>query len=227
MGRSRKFDYQASIESELAAAPDGLSLDDLLARCGLKVDRSTLFRHLTHLIEIGRVERTGNARASRYRARRGAGADTLPAPAVSRQISVQQAPEFTDRQLPNGAPGLPPAEGRPLREAGGAVPDAIPATAPEYEAVVKKAVRTIVREWKRCSPVNLQIYLSLLVQPEQLDRVAAAVAKELTALHEGDLDRFGLTPEEFRSFIPPDGREAAGAGEGSPGAPPYAPFAPE
>ena len=67
MGRPKKFNYQAVIENKLAEHPDGFSLDELLAFSELKVDRSTLFRHLTRLIERGQAERIGNARASRYR----------------------------------------------------------------------------------------------------------------------------------------------------------------
>jgi len=176
MGRSAKADYQAVIESTLAAHPDGLPLDELLERAGLKVDRSTLFRQLTRLIETGRAERIGDARASRYRL---LGAAPVRAPL---------APPYTER----------------------AEPESVPVVAPEHDAVVKKAVCRIVREWKRCDPVNLQIYLSLLVEPKHLNKVAATVEEELVGLHEGNLARFGLSQAEFSAFIPPAGHEAAG-----------------
>jgi hypothetical protein len=176
MGRSAKADYQAVLESTLATHPDGLPLDELLERSGLKVDRSTLFRHLTRLIETGRAERIGDARASRYRL---LGAAPVRAPL---------APPDTQR----------------------AEPKSVPVEAMEYDAVVKKAVRRIVREWKQCNPVNLQIYLSLLVEPKHLNKVTAAVEEELAGLHEGNLARFGLSQAEFSAFIPPADREAAG-----------------
>lgn len=169
MGRSVKFDYHAAIENSLIAHRDGLALDELLRSSGLDVDRSTLFRHLARLIETGRVERIGNARASRYRI-----PSNAPVPA------------------PLALPGTAHAE-----------PAEVPAAAPDHDAVVKKAVRTIVREWKRFDRVNLQIYLSLMVKPEHLDEVAAAVESELDGLHEGNLDRFGLAPADLAGFIPP------------------------
>ncbi len=176
MGRSVKLDYQAVIKNKLSGYPDGLALDQLLARSGLQVDRSTLFRHLTRLIEKGRAERIGDARASRYRL-----LGEVP-------IRAHLALPYTQR----------------------AEPESVPVEAPECGAVVKKAVRTIVREWKRCNQVNLEIYLSLFVEPQHLNQVAAAVENELAGLHEGNLDKFGLTPAEFSVFIPPASREAAG-----------------
>lgn len=176
MGRSKKFDYQAAIENSLIGHPDGLTLDELLERSGLEVDRSTLFRHLTRLIETGRAERIGDARASRYRALGAA------------PIRANLAPPDTQR----------------------AEAERVPVEVPQLDAAVKKTVRTIVREWKRCSQVNLEIYLSLFVEPRYLNQVAAAVEKELAGLHEGNLDKFGLTPAEFSVFIPPASHEAAG-----------------
>ena len=175
MGRSVKFDYRAAIEDSLTAHPDGLPLDDLLSRSGFNVDRTTLFRHLTRLIEAGRVERIGNARASRYRLH-------------------EIAPVRTELT----APDTQRAE-----------PDRVPIAAPDYGAAVKKAVRTIVREWKRCNRVNLEIYLSLLVPSEHLNDVAAAVERELIGLHEGNLDEFGLSPADFSNFVPPASRDAS------------------
>jgi hypothetical protein len=202
MGRSNKFDYHAVIEKELIAHPDGVSLDELLACCGLKVDRSTLFRHLAQMIEKGRVERTGNARASRYRQLNGARADTDPGGAASPRPTIQPVPESPVSQPANAAPLLSPGEVRPPAETGHADAGSVAAGAAEYETAVKKAVRTVVREWKRCNRVNLQIYHSLLVKPEHLDEVTAAVEKELDGLREGDLARFGLSPTEFRAFTP-------------------------
>jgi len=74
---------------------------------------------------------------------------------------------------------------------------------PDYSAAVKKAVRTIVRDWKRCNRVNLEIYLSLLVGKEHLQTVAATVERELAGLHQGNLADFALTPAEFACFTPP------------------------
>jgi hypothetical protein len=209
MGRSKKFDYPAIIENELTAQPAGLSLDELLARCGLKVDRSTLFRHLARLIEKGYVERIGNARASRYRTLRVAGIGSDSALSYTQRPRVQSVPEFHS-QVPNETPILSPGEGRESHQAAGAEPDPLPVAAPDYDTVVKKAVRTVVREWKRCNHVNLQIYLSLLVKPEHLNDVAAVVEKELAGLHGGNLAGFGLSQDDFSGFIPPAGRESTG-----------------
>lgn len=176
MGRSKKFDYQAAIENTLIGQPDGLTLDELLERSGLEVDRSTLFRHLTRLIETGRAERIGDARASRYRPLRDA------------PIRAHLAPPDTW-----------------LAEA-----ESVPLEGPQHDAAVRKSVRTIVREWKRFNQLNLEIYLSLFVEPGHLNQVAAAVEKELAGLHEGNLDKFGITPAEFSVFMPPASREAAG-----------------
>ena len=176
MGRSKKFDYQAAIENSLIGQTDGLTLDELLERSGFKVDRSTLFRHLTQLIETGRAERTGDARASRYRL-----------------LSV-----------------APPRSHLALPELRRAEPANVPVEAPEHGAAVKKTVRTIVREWKRFDRINLEIYLSLFLKPEDANEVAAAVEKELAGLHQGNLAEFGLTRTEFDLFVPPAGRQAAG-----------------
>jgi hypothetical protein len=176
MGRSVKFDYRAAIEDSLTAHPEGLPLDDLLSRSGFSVDRTTLFRHLARLIEAGRVERIGNARASRYR---------------RREI----------------APAHPPLA---LPDTRDAEPESVPAAAPDYSAAVTKAVRTIVRDWKRFDRINLQIYLSLLVKPEHLSEVAEMAEKELAGLHEGNLDAFGISLAAFRGFKAPASREATG-----------------
>lgn len=176
MGRSVKFDYGAAIEDSLTAHPEGLPLDDLLSRSGFSVDRTTLFRHLARLIEAGRVERIGNARASRYRRR-----------------------EIAPAQPPLAMPETRDAE-----------PANIAAAAPDYRPAVIKAVRTIVREWKRFDRINLQIYLSLMVKPEHLSEVAVIVEKELAGLHEGNLDEFGISLAAFHGFKAPASREATG-----------------
>jgi len=209
MSRSNKFDYQAALENSLIAHPEGLSLDELVAHTGLKVDRSTLFRHMTHLLEQGRVERVGKARASRYRWLKPAQAVPDPDPGAQAP-AIAPAPERAERRRPNVAP----VAAQPLPQTGSVEPTPVssPTTVPvgNYDAVVKKAVRTIVREWKRCNRVNLHIYLSLLVKPDVLDELAVVVEKELAGLREDDLDRFGLTPLEYSRFIPP---ESAGGPE--------------
>ena len=78
-----------------------------------------------------------------------------------------------------------------------------PPPMPDYSVATRKAVRTIVREWKRCNRVNLEIYLSLLVNKEHLKTVADTVEHELANLHPGNLAEFALTPEEFACFTPP------------------------
>ena len=50
------------VENELIAAPDSLSLNRLLERCGLKVNRSTLFCHPMRHIEKGRLASVGEVR---------------------------------------------------------------------------------------------------------------------------------------------------------------------
>ncbi|MBE0614847.1 MAG: hypothetical protein IH604_14350 [Burkholderiales bacterium] len=205
MGRSNKFDYQVAIEASLIAHPEGLSLDELVELLGLKVDRSTLFRHMAHLIEQGRVERIGKARASRYRALNTAQDVPKPTPPDATLPAAAQAAEPVAPAQANAAPGEAPR----LRRAGDVERRSASSRAVEYEAVVKKAVRTVVRDWKRCNHVNLQIYLSLLVKPDVLDAIAEVVEKELAGLSEDDLDRFGLTPSEFSRFIPPTAQQAA------------------
>lgn len=201
MGRSKKFDYQAILENQLIAEPGGLSLDALLERCGLKVDRSTLFRHLARLIEKGRVERVGKARASRYRPLNIARMNTYPEPPHTQRPATQHIPEIAERQPPSEAPLLTPSEAHQVHQPGRAEPDDIPVATPDYGTAVKKAVRTVVRDWKRCDEVNLRIYLSLLVKPEHVEDVAAAVKIELADLHEGNLDGYGLSPADFSRFI--------------------------
>ncbi len=210
MGRSKKFNYQAVIENNLIANSDGLTLDQLLERSGLKVDRSTLFRHLARLIETGRAERIGNARASRYRALGLARIAADAEPPSNQRPLVQHVPESPESHLPKATPFLSPSDVPQLHQTGRAKPDRVPVGMPEYGEVVKKAVRTIVREWKRFSRVNLQIYLSLLVLPEHLNEVAETVEQELAGLHEGNLAGFGLSPAEFAGFTPPASREVTG-----------------
>jgi hypothetical protein len=204
MGRSNKFDYQAAIETCLIAHPEGLSLDQLVEHSGLQVDRSTLFRHLTHLIESGRVERIGKARASRYRPLNPARSVPDPEPSHIPPPAVQRAPKFLESHLPEAPSFQPPSEVHQASEINRAGPEDVSSRTPQHEAVVKKAVRTIVRDWKRCNRVNLEIYLSLLVKPEQVDEIGAEVEKELAGLRADDLDRFGLTLADFDRFVPPD-----------------------
>lgn len=203
MGRSKKFDYQATIESSLLAHPDGLTLDELLERSGLEVDRSTLFRHLAQLIQQGRAERFGKARASRYRPLNAVQADPHPEPQQAQQPAVQPVPEVVERPAPIAVPQLTPSSAVPAQHAPRPVPDKVPAAAPEYGIAVKKAVRTVVRDWKRLDDVNLRIYLSLLVKREHVEDVAAAVEIELARLHEGNLHEYGLTPAEFSRYVAP------------------------
>ena len=215
MGRSKKFDYQTLIESSLIAHPDGLTLDQLLEHSGFNVDRSTLFRHLARLIERGSAERIGKARASRYRLLDPARIAPDPEPPDRQPPAVQQGPEFLQRGPANETPFPPPSEVPQLPQTGRAEPDRVPVAALDG-AVVKKVVRTIVREWKRFSRVNLEIYLSLLVEPEHLNVVAEAVEKELAGLHEGNLAGFGLSPAEFFEFTPPASFASTGEQEDFP-----------
>ncbi len=203
MGRPNKFDYQAVIENKLAEKPDGFTLDELLQYSELKVDRSTLFRHLTRLIERGRAERIGKARASRYRLPGVAGIAADSALADAQRPLVQYLPQPPEQDRTNETPR--PADNDPQLHV---EPDSLPVEALKHGAVVRKAVRRIVQEWKRCSQANLEIYLSLLVAPEQLDEVAAIVKKELIGLHEGNLHRYELSPADFSGFIPPEPFEA-------------------
>ena len=209
MGRPEKFDYQSAIENSLIANPDGLTLDQLLECSGFEVDRSTLFRHLAKLIEQGRAERLGKARASRYRSPSIVRIAADPAPHSGRHPGLEPAPEFVEHPLPRPTfvqppQGEPHEEHPPVR----AEPDRVSAGPLGYGEAVKKAVRKIVREWKRFSRINLEIYLSLLVKPEHLNQVAEAVEYALTGLNEDNLADFGLTPAEFAGFTPPPGREA-------------------
>ena len=196
MGRMQKFDYQAAIELSLIDHPEGLSLDELVERSGLKVDRSTLFRHLTTLIESGRAERIGKARASRYRAlgsaRSGPGMQ-------ARHAALQPAAEPVEQQIPN-ASSYPAPTDTPHTDPSGR-PEPEHAVVLVHEAVVKKAVRAIVRDWKRYNRINLEIYLSLLVTPESQDEVAAEVEKALAGLRAEDLPAFGLTRDEFARYV--------------------------
>ena len=201
MGRSKKFDYQTVVENELIAEPNGLSLDELLERCGLKVDRSTLFRHLARLIEKGRVERVGKARASRYRPLDIARMNTYPVPAHAQRPAAQHVPEIAEHQPPNETPLSTPSEAHQVLQSVRAEPEDIPVASPDYGTALEKAVRTVVRDWKRCNEVNLRIYLSLLVKPEHVEELAAAVKIELAGLHEGNLDRYGLSAVDFSRFF--------------------------
>jgi hypothetical protein len=204
MGRTRKFDYQGLIEAELTAQPDGLRLDDILARCALNVDRSTLFRHLSRLIEAGRIEHIGKARASRYRWIGGTGISADPATPDNPPSMLEPALEPTDRHAPTESAIPAQGDSAPLHLTDSTAPEARAISVRRYEAVVQKAVRTVVREWKSCSRVNLRIYLSLLVDPEQLESVAAVVESELAGLHEGNLSAYGLTLGEYAGFTPPE-----------------------
>ena len=75
---------------------------------------------------------------------------------------------------------------------------------------MKKAVRTVVRDWKRCDELNLRIYLSLLVKPEQVEELAAVVKIALSGLHEDNLDGYGLSPADFSRYIAAPSSEATG-----------------
>jgi hypothetical protein len=210
MARSRKFDYQNLVEKELGAAPDGISLDELLQRCALEVDRSTLFRHLARLIEIGRVERIGKARASRYRLRDPAQTHT-PAVAPPDQFLAPAPSTQTAQQAPLPEPLHLAASAAPhLPQSGRTEPYQTPPAAPDYGTAVRKAVRTVVRDWKRRNDVNLRIYLSLLVKREQIEAAAVAVEVALAGLHEGNLNEYGLTPAEFDRFIASEHGQTAG-----------------
>ena len=255
MGRARKFDYQAAIQHNLVAASDALTLDELLERSGLEVDRSTLFRHLTALIQQGRVERLGKARASRYRPLGVVGKSENQVQPEMPPPTAQSAPPVLDRSFPNPtslqAPNTPQESGAAAQlERPAVVPGAVevddqagaedaadapvsvdsvfpksdfeeselglpecgdlePAEtrsaavpAPDFSLAIRKGVRIVVREWKRCDRRNLQIYLSLLVEPEYVDALTVTVEQELAGLHEGNLEKFGLTPAELSEFDP-------------------------
>ncbi len=210
MGRSAKIDYQAVLEKNLIGHPDGLPLDELLERSGLKVDRSTLFRHLARLIEKGRVERVGKARASRYRPLNIARMDTYPESTNTQRPAAQPIPEIAERQPRNERPLSTSGEAHQIHQSGRAEPDNMPVATPDYGTAVRKAVRTVIRDWKRCDEVNLRIYLSLLVKPEHVEEVAAAVKIELAALHEGNLDGYGLSPADLSRFIAAASSKATG-----------------
>lgn len=201
MARPKKFDYVSVVENELIAEPNGLSLDELLARCRLNVDRSTLFRHLARLIETGRVERVGKARASRYRPLNIARMNPYSEPPQTQPPAAQDVPEIAENQPANETPLSMSSEALQVQQSGRAESEGIPVATPDYGIAVKKAVRTVVRDWKRCNEVNLRIYLSLLVKPEHVEEVAAVVKIELAGLHEGNLDGYGLTAVDFSRFI--------------------------
>ena len=201
MARTNKFDYAALAESELISAPEGLSLDELLARCGLKVDRSTLFRHLTKLIDLGRVERVGNARASRYRPIT-VGQTLAPAePPKAAPLAAPNVVQLTQRLPAHETPRLTPGESRQPQPFGRTETANPPVLVPDHGMAVNKSVRTIVRDWKRRNETNLRIYLSLMVKPEYVEELVAAVKAELAGLHEGNLDAYGLTPAEFSRYL--------------------------
>jgi hypothetical protein len=210
MGRSKKFDYQTLVEDELIAQPAGLSLDELLRRCALTVDRSTLFRHLSSLVEMGRVERVGKARASRYRPLNIERMHTPPEAERTPQSAAQPAPQSAAHPPPHEAPLSASGAARQAQQPGRAEAVSVPVAAPDYGAAVKKAVRTVVRDWKQCNEVNLRIYLSLLVPPEQVEALAAAVKIELAGLRAGNLDVYGLSPADFSRFIASANSNAAG-----------------
>ena len=195
MGRARKFDYQTAIEGTLTAHPDGLSLDEMLGLAGFEIDRSTLFRQLARLIEQAKVERVGKARASRYRWLGEHGASTAPRPPMERPPAEIAANEPRSEK-PAPAVRTEPDAGVPESTQ----PDATNAETPEHAIAINKAVRAIVRDWKRYDRVNLHIYLSLLVAREHIDRLAAAVDRELRGLHPDRLEKFGLTPEDLAVY---------------------------
>ncbi|TSA10356.1 MAG: hypothetical protein D4R74_14890 [Betaproteobacteria bacterium] len=86
----------------------------------------------------------------------------------------------------------------------------VPVPTPDYGVAIRKAVRVVVREWKRCDRRNLQIYLSLLAEPEHVDALSVTVEQELAGLHEGNLEKFELTPAEFGEFDPTPRSAATG-----------------
>ena len=195
MGRARKFDYQTAIEGTLTAHPDGLSLDEMLGLAGFEIDRSTLFRQLARLIEEAKVERVGKARASRYRWLGCQGIAAAPLPFMAPPPTEAAANE----------PGTEEPASTVRTEPEAAAPDSTRSDAPNTEApedvtAVNKAVRAIVRDWKRYDRINLHIYLSLIVAREHIDRLAATVEKELKGLHPGNLERFGLTPADLAEY---------------------------
>ena len=118
MARQQKFDYQAALEIDLMAHPDGLTLDQLLEHSGFKVDRSTLFRHLSRLIAQGRAERIGKARASRYRPLAAAAIPADAPSAYTRRPSLPGVEEMLQRYLPGETPFLAPGEVQRLHLAG-------------------------------------------------------------------------------------------------------------
>jgi hypothetical protein len=245
MSRTSKFDYQAAIESNLTPWPDGLTLDELLAHSALDVDRSTLFRHLSRLIERGRAERIGKARATRYRLLGAAPIKPEPVLPDAAPTAPPTVPEPREDHPRNAAPtaASPPGPSgtepdsipaAPRADSFSAPDDPLPLARPDstsarprapfaftasaspsparsdsaaledsrHGPLVIKAVRRIVRERKRFDPVNLDIYLSLLVPREELDEFAAVVRKELAGLHEDNLHRFGISPAEFSGYTP-------------------------
>ena len=126
MAKGARIDYQGVIETALSGLDDGLSLDEILIATKLSVDRSTLFRQVTRLMDACRIERVGSARSSRYRLQ---GIPRIRAhltkPYVQRP-RVNYDREFLNRYLPNKTPFLTAKELDQLTKAGhvdlGAVP---------------------------------------------------------------------------------------------------------
>lgn len=79
--------------------------------------------------------------------------------------------------------------------------DTVSVGALEYRSVVKSTVRTAVKEWKQFNDMQLRAHLTDAVPPKHLNEVLAHVKQEISGLHEGNLVRFGLTPQDLHDFI--------------------------
>lgn len=78
--------------------------------------------------------------------------------------------------------------------------DTVSVGALEYRSVVKSTVRTAVKDWKQIDDKILRAHLASAVKPEHLNEVLAHIKQELSGLHEGNLVRFGLTPQDLHDF---------------------------
>lgn len=78
--------------------------------------------------------------------------------------------------------------------------DVVSVGALEYRAQVRKAVCTVVRDWKQFDEQRLRQQLQGTVRPEHLDEVIDEIRREVDGLHEGNLVRFRLSMADLAAF---------------------------
>jgi hypothetical protein len=140
-------------------------------------------------VDEGKLEVSGKGRATGYSLAGSALVRAHLQTPYNRRRPASYKKEFLDRYIPNKTFYLPEADRQRLREAG--TPTAAPLPAGTY-------VRRSVLEWKAFRPELLMAMAAEAEIPEaDREEVVRYIGNEFRGLHEGNVIRYRLRPEDL------------------------------